>query len=207
MTSVPTVAISASHMSDGKEDASSIGASPLTIIVKGGTRSSAHDKARAQENQATELGRAHQDRQVASQGDRMTKDGFVSSHLTSLRMMDTGSPRLVLFYLNRDKSIRQECVAEVVVMGDGDSLFTMVCPKCLERGESHGASQVMVRNSHRKFHIDPRRLGEIVMLTDPFGQPFQVRICGTVTCEEILRCSNVGCTWAVQVSESKVYEV
>ena len=196
-------------MSDGKEDASSIGASPLTIIVKGGTTSSAYDKERAKQQQVTELGRSHQDRQVAAaaQGDRMTKEGFVSSHLTSLRMMDTGSPRLVLFYLNKDKSIRQECVAEIVVMPDGDSLFTMVCPKCLERGESHGSSQVMVRNSHRKFHIDPRKLGTIVMLNDPFGQPFQVRICGTVTCEEILRCSNVGCTWAVQVSESKVYEV
>lgn len=196
-------------MSDGKEDASSIGASPLQIIVKGGTTSSAYDKERAKQQQLTELGRAHQEKQMqaAAEGDQMTKGGFVSSHLTSLRMMDSGSPRLVLYYLNKDKSIRQECVAELVVMPDGDALFTMVCPKCLERGEPHGSAQVMVRHSHRKFHLDQRKAGTVVMLTDPFGKPFQVRICGTVTCEEILRCANVSCTWAVQVSDSKVYEV
>lgn len=196
-------------MSDEKEGAPTLGASPLQIIVKGGTTSSRHDKAREEQKRVTELGRAHQDKQMAAAavGDRMTKEGFVSSHLTSLRMMDAGSPRLVLFYLNKDKTVRQECVAELVVAADGDSLFTMVCPRCLERGEPHGSAQVMVRHSHRKFHLDTRTAGSIVMLTDPFGKPFQVRICGTVTCEEILRCSNVGCTWQVQISDSKVHEV
>ena len=64
-----------------------------------------------------------------------------------------------------------------------------------------------MRNSHRKFHIDPRKLGTMVMLNDPFGQPFQVGSAAPSRAKRILRCSNVGCTWAVQVSESKVYEV
>jgi len=196
-------------MSDTPKGGSSLGASPLQIIVKGGTTSSAHDTERAKQKAMTELGRAHQDKQqrAADMGSGMTKEGFVSAHLTSLRMMDSGSPRLVLYYLNRDKSIRQECVAELVMTPDGDSLFTLVCPKCLERGESHGSAQVMVRHSHRKFFLDQRKNGTIVMLTDPFGKPFQVRICGTVTCEETLRCSNVGCTWAVKIADSKVEEV
>lgn len=196
-------------MSDSEKSGSSIGASKLTVIVKGGTTSSAYDKERAEQKRITELGRAQQDKQQAAAafGTGMTSKGFTSAHLTSLRMMDSGSPRLVLYYLNRDKSIRQECVAELVMTPDGDSLFTLVCPKCLERGEPHGSAQVMVRHSHRKFHLDQRKLGTVVMLDDPFGKPFQVRICGTVTCEETLRCSNVGCSWAVKIMDSKVEEV
>jgi hypothetical protein len=196
-------------MSDPEKGGSSIGASPLQIIVKGGTTSSAYDKQRAAQKHAAELGREHQDKQqrAADFGSGLTKDGFVSAHLTSLRMMDNGSPRLVFYYLNRDKSVRQECVGEIVMTPEGDELFTLVCPKCLERGESHGSAQVMVRKSHRKFFLDTRKQGTLVQLVDPFGKPFHVRICGTIYCEEILRCTNVGCTWAVKIADSKVEEV
>jgi hypothetical protein len=197
-------------MSDAKKDASSIGASPV-IIVKGGTTSGAYDKQRAQQQQLTELGRAHQDRQMAdaAAGDRMTKDGFVSSHLTSLRMMDSGSPRAVLYYLNRDKSVRQECISEIVLANGDDMTFTMVCPKCLERGEPHGSAQIMVKKSHRKWELDTRRAGEVVPVFDPFhNQMMGIRIVGTINAgDEILRCANLGCTWAVKIADSKVMEV
>jgi hypothetical protein len=197
-------------MSDEK-GASSIGASPLQIIVKGGTTSSAHDKQRAQQQQLTELGRAHQDKQMAAAatGDQMTKDGFVSSHLTSLRMLDSGSPRAVLYYLNRDKSVRQECIAEIILADGADMTFTMVCPKCLERGEPHGSAQVMVKKSHRRWELDTRRAGEVVPVWDPFHEQMMgIRIVGTINAgDEILRCANVGCTWAVKIADSKVMEV
>jgi hypothetical protein len=197
-------------MSDSeKEGKSTMGPSPLQIIVKGGTTSSAHDKERAKQLHAAEVGRAHQDRQMAAaaKGVQMTDKGFVAAHIESLRLMDGGSPRVVFYYLNRDKSVRQECVGEIAMMADGDELFTLVCPKCLERGEPHGSAQVMVKKSHRKWELDTRKAGTIVLLTDPFGKPFQVKLCGTVHCYEPLRCSNVGCTWAVKIYDSRVEEI
>lgn len=198
-------------MSDPEKGGSSIGASPLQIIVKGGTTSSAYDKERAKQQAMTELGRAHQDKQqrAADQGSRMTKDGFVSAHLTSLKMMDGGSPRAVLYYLNRDKTVRQECIAEVVMLPDGDMTFTMVCPKCLERGEPHGSSQMMIKRSHRRWELDERRAGEVIPVYDPFHkQMMGIRICGTINAtDEILRCANFGCTWAVKITDSRVEEV
>jgi hypothetical protein len=197
-----------------KEGASTIGASPLTIIVKGGTTSSALDKTRAQQTARAEAGREHQEKQerAAKFGAGMTPGGFVHSSLTSMRMMDNGSPRVVFFYLNKDKTVRQECVGEIVMLPDGDEVVTLVCPRCLESGEVHGSAQVMIKKSHRKFYLDTRtpaqggKAGTLVQLVDPDRKPFHVRVCGTVFVDDIIRCSNVGCQWAVRISDSKVEE-
>ena len=144
---------------------------------------------------------------AAARGDQMTNDGFVSSRLHSLRLMDSGAPKVVLYYLNRDGTVRQSCVSEFVMLPDGDELFTMVCPKCLERGIPSGDCQLQIRKSHRKWYRDPKKEGTLVLLEDPYGKPFQVRICGTIYSEEILRCSNFNCNWAVRIEDSKVVAV
>jgi hypothetical protein len=195
-------------MSDDKEAPSTLGAGPL-IIVKGGTTPSSYDRAREEERHQTEQGRLHQDKQMRSAaiGDRMTSEGFVSSRLHSLRMLDGGSPRLVLKYMNRDGTVRQYGTSEVVELPDGDALFIMVCPRCLERGEPHGRCQVIVRRSHRKWEIDVKKMGEFVELVDPYGKPMHVRLIGTVSSDEILRCANFNCNWAVRIENSEVREV
>jgi hypothetical protein len=197
-------------MSEPKErSGSSLDGILPEIIVKGGTTSSRYDNERAKAAHAAELGRAHQDKQMqaAQIGDAFTDQGFVHSRLHSLRLMDSGSPQIVLYYLNKDKTVRQSCVGEVVVTPDGDEVFTMVCPRCLERGEPHGSSQMMIKKSHRKWELDTRKQGTVVLLEDPWGKPFQVKICGTIWCEETLRCSNFNCAYAVRVEDSKVEEV
>jgi hypothetical protein len=192
-------------MSDGKSP-SPIGGAPL-IHVRGGTTSSRHDRQQHEARQAAQVGRqqkAKQEQAVAQQG--MTKQGFVSARIHSLRMMDRGHPQLVLYYMNRDKSVKQECVSEVFMADDGDAGFTLVCPKCLERGVAHGLAQMKVMNKHRAFHIDPRRAGEMVNLVDPWGKQFHVRICGTVTCDEVIRCDSCN-MFAVRIENSRVWEV
>jgi hypothetical protein len=192
---------------DGAEK-STLGAGP-TIIVKGGTTSARYDEERDRRRHAGELGRAHQDKQMqaARVGETMTPDGFVSAHLTSLRLMDRGAPMLVLHYMNRDRTIRQSCVAELVMLPDGDEVFVMVCPRCLERGEPADNCQVMVKKSHRSWELDTTKAGTIVFLENPDGRPFQVKICGTVSSDHTLRCSNFNCNWAVRVERSEVWEV
>jgi hypothetical protein len=188
-------------MSEDKGERSTLGGAGPEIIVKGGTVPSSYEKEREEQRKAALLGQEHQDKQMraAAAGDQLTPDGFVSSKLHSLRMMDSGSPRLVLYYLNRDKTVRQECVSELVVTPDGDEVFTMICPRCLERGEPAARAQIMVRKSHRKWELDTREEGKFIMLVDPYGEPFSVRICGTVSCQDTLRCANFNCNWAVRV--------
>lgn len=178
-----------------------------SVLVRGGTTSSRHDRQQYEARQAGERGRAQRDKQEqeARRGPRMTKQGFVSSRLHALRMMDRGHPQLVLYYMNRDKSVKQECVSEVFVADDGDTGFTLVCPRCLARGAAHGLAQMKVMNKHRAFHIDPRRAGELVSLLDPYGKQFHVRICGTVTCDDVIRCDSCG-VWAVRIEGSRVWE-
>ena len=194
-------------MSDDGKAPASIGGVPLGI-VRGGTTSSRHDRAQHEARLAADAGRckaADQER-AAQFGSGRTPDGFVSSRIHSLRMMDRGHPQLVLYYMNRDKTVRQECVSEVFVADDGDSGFTMVCPKCMERGDAMGLCQMKIMSSHRAFHIDQRRNGESVSLVDPYGKPFHVRICGTITCDDEIKCDSCG-NFSVRIEDSKVWEV
>ena len=124
--------------------------------------------------------------------------------------MITGeSPRLVLRYLNRDRSLRQECISEITHIGGSapgelDTMFSLVCPKCLERGLPQGESQLFIRNSHRKFHIDTRKAGPRPVDT-PYGRDV-VLVCGDVSVDDIIRCSNFNCDWAVRIDRSNVME-
>jgi len=192
-------------MSDPKDPPSTLGGLP-EIIIKGGTTPSSYDKQRAEEQRLTELGRAHQDKQMqaAQAGDQMTQDGFVSSRLHSLRLMDSDAPKLVFYYMLRDKTVWQECVGEILVSPEQEEFFVLVCPRCVERGESAARSQMLVRKSHRKWFLDTRKAGTLVRLV-AWGTERWIRICGTVTCEEILRCSNFNCNWAVRIDDSKVW--
>lgn len=195
-------------MSEDQGGRSTLPGSPFEIIVKGGTTSAAYDREVAERRHAAEVGREHQEKQMraAAEGDLLTTEGFTSSRLHSLRMMDSGSPRLILYYMNRDKTVRQECLAEIVIVGDGDELFTLACPKCVERGIPMGDAQCRVLKSHRYFEI--RYTNDLVRMIDPFdGKEFWVRRLGFVSCQDIIRCSNFNCTWAVRIDESRVWEV
>src|SRR5260221_14743891 len=83
------------------------------IIVKGGTTSSRYDRELAERREAAAKGQEHQDRQMAAAGvgDQMTAGGVASARLHSPRLIDKGSPQLVLYYMNRDNTAPQEGAA------------------------------------------------------------------------------------------------
>lgn len=180
-------------------------------LVKGGTTSSAYDRQLAEAKDNAEQRRAHQDRQF-EMGARGIQDGEAAS-LHSMRLKDQGTPSLVLEYMARDKTVRQECIGEftMVPMPDGqgmEPMFTLVCPRCLERGVPSDDAQLMVRNSHRRFDLDERKKNTIKVVTNPVtGEPIPIILAGTITCDDIIRCSNFNCNWAVRIDDSKVWEV
>jgi hypothetical protein len=196
-------------VSDEKKPMAVGGVAP-TVFMKGGSTSAAYDKEMAKKRADAEARRAHQDRQMGLSQQSTTLGGPAEvARLGSHRMITNDSPRLLLRYLNRDKSVRQECISEITHIGgqapgDVDTMFSLVCPKCLERGLPQGEAQLFVRNSHRKFHLDSRKAGPRVVDT-PYGREV-VLVCGDVTVDDIVRCSNFNCDWAVRIDNSNVQE-
>jgi hypothetical protein len=189
-----------------------IGGVPLGI-VKGGTTSFRYDQEMKKKAAEAEARRnAEEERfQAAREGVQGTEEGLVAARLGNYSMVNNTTPRLVLFYMNKDGSIRQECKSEITMLPDPlggplDMMFALVCPKCLERGLPQGECQIMVRNSHRKFWLDTTKAG-VIVLRDPFaGVPDPVIVSGTVTVEDRVKCSNYNCTWSVKIDNSKVWE-
>lgn len=184
-----------------------------TVIVKGGTTSSSYDKEMARRQADAERRRDIQDAQAAlSQQGASSQDGFSMARLGSARMITEQSPRLVLYYMAKDNSVRQECKSEITFYehptkpGEMDMMFAMVCPRCLERGIAQGESQMLIKAVHRAFWIDEKLKGAVIPLRDPWGNLDPVIICGTVTVQDTIRCSNFNCTYAVRINDSKVYE-
>jgi hypothetical protein len=180
------------------------------VFVKGGTTPSTYDNALAAKQADAEERRAHED-WVAHKVEHAHEEGAIA-RIGEQKFLTSESPRLVLYYMNRDGSVRQECLSEITMypvpgslIGEIDMMFTLVCPRCLERGVPQGESQLMVQNRHRKFHRDERKK-TIVQLLTPFGPQIVHQDC-TVTVDDIVRCSNFNCTWQVRIADSKVYEV
>jgi len=182
-----------------------------TVIMKGGTSSSKYDKEVRLREADAKRRRDLEARRFAAVRNSHKSQQPTTARMGSHSLINQSSPRLVLYYLNKDGSVRQECKSEITMIGgptpgEMDTIFALVCPACLARGVPQGEAQIMVRNSHRKFDIDDRKKG-VVVLRDPFtGAPDPVIVCGTVTVHDTIRCSNYNCNWAVKIGDSKVRE-
>lgn len=195
-------------MTDTKKTFNVGGVRGPVVFTKGGTSSGRYDREIAKKKANAEKRRKHQDTQMSIAQRQGGADGSVA-RLGSHRMVSGESPRLVLRYLNRDRSVRQECISEITHVGgdkpgEVDMMFSLVCPKCLERGLPQGESQLFVRKSHRNFDINMTKAGPRRVDT-PQG-PQVVLVCGEVTVNDIIRCSNYNCTWTVRIIDSNVSE-
>lgn len=191
-----------------EEKKTSVAAVAPSIFVKGGTTSAKYDNLMAKKAADADARRAHQDKQEALAKQQAGADGSIA-RLGSRKLISADSPRLVLRYLNRDKTVRQECISEITNIagkeqGTLDTMFSLVCVKCLERGLPQGECQLIVKDSHRKFFIDSKKAGPVVVDT-PYGKQM-ILVCGTVTVQDTIRCSNFNCTWAVKIDDSNVME-
>lgn len=199
-------------------EGASFGGVPLTVIVKGGTTPGSYDKHVAELHADAEARRDHQDKlfrmpqglTVGNEGG----DAFAQAvRLYSMQMSSAQlSPKLVLHYRNRDKTIRQSCVSELIEVpsqtGLGiDRSFTMICPKCIFRGEKAGNSQMHIVSTHRRFYIDTKRAGTFEEVIYDWDEKENVLIAGTVSCDDIIKCSAFNCDYAVRIDESDVFEV
>jgi len=184
-------------------------------IVKGGTTTGRYDASLARQRIDAEKRRAEQDRRVEL-ARRGPLKGDVA-RLGSLRMINQTSPRLVLNYLNRDGTVRQQCKSEITMIpregkpGEWQATFTLVCPKCVARGVPQGEAQMYVRDDHRKFTLDERMKGQAAVLEYHYpGVPAfreTVIIAGKVSVHDIVKCDNYNCDFRCRIENSEVREV
>ena len=179
-----------------------VGGMAPQVIVRGGTMSSRQTNEMKQFEANSDQRRAQQERQqqIAS---AQHGPGSVAS-MRSRRLITQDSPRLVLWYKKHD----QYCLSEITLVakpggGGMETMFTLVCTRCLERGVPQGQAQLQIRESHRSFSVDNTKGGPKRI---EFGGMSQVvQQCGTVTVEDTVRCA--ACGWAVKIIDSKVEEV
>lgn len=174
--------------------------------MKDGTTSSAYDESMMRKEADAKRRRNHQDIQTKMSGQR--HGGNAVARLGSHRFITQDAPRLVLFY----KKYNQECISEITMVPKPNSpememMFTLVCPRCLERKVSQGEAQLMVRNSHRSFWVDDRPANKAPKMVNMFGMMQQVLPAGTVTVKDIVRCTNLGCGWGARITDSIVEEI
>jgi hypothetical protein len=179
-------------------------------LVRGGTTTSSYDKLVASQEQDAKRRRAGQDAMYAVRARRRRLGEMV--RLGSLSFVNQTTPRLVLNYLNADRTVRQQCVSELTLIPAADRpnewvlTFTLVCPRCVARGVPQGQAQMFVRDEHRKFWIDERKKGT-VQVEYAWGWREAIYIAGTVTVQDIIRCDNYNCNYAVHIEDSNVLEV
>jgi hypothetical protein len=180
-----------------------------TILVRGGTTSSSQDRNWAKSRADAEARRAYDDQMIAA---AKAKAGLtagpkgVEVNGMQTRQLSPMSPKLVLYYVKTD----QDCICEISHLPHPsdptklDMFFVFVCPRCIAMGRPQDSSQILVRESHRKFHIDQRKAGP--KRVTAMGVSTVVLVAGEVTVDSILRCDAEGCGWACQIAESRVME-
>lgn len=181
------------------------------VIVKDGTTSTAQDRLNHEQRSDAEARRQADDAQRArADGVKLDDSGFTIHRLGSLNLVDGDSPKLVLHYMNPDGTVRQDCESEITqeLGADGTlvTMFAMVCPKCVARGVAMGHAQMLIRDTHRRFDLDVRKAGPVVV-EYAWGFRKQVVVAGTVTCHDVIKCDAAGCGYRVRIDDSKVWEV
>lgn len=206
------------YMSSAEDGKGAVEAS-TTIIVKGGTTSSRYDREMARRKQSAERRRKAQDDMYRIRAEARERGEM--ARIGTQAFINEASPRLVLHYMNRDGTIRQDCKSEITMVpkisrpSELEATFALVCPRCLARDVPMGEAQMLVREGHRPFTIREERnqakglpgKGDVVMLEYGWGVKEPVMIAGTVSCHDIIRCNNVNCDYAVRIEDSKVWEV
>ena len=182
-----------------------------TVIMRGGTVSLRQETEWAKHRAEADQRRAIDDEQRRTQGARQTAEGFeVSQQLSMGKMVNSLSPKLVLHYMNRDGSVYQDCESEITQIPDETNaskmitMFAMVCPRCVSRGRPQGLSQMLIRDSHRKFYIDDRKKGPQPLM-DAWGMRKQIIVAGTVSCDDIIKCTSEGCDYRCRINNSEVW--
>jgi hypothetical protein len=181
---------------------------PLEMFVKGGTTTSAWDREKQEQYARSDALRAHQDRQYDAIHSAQDKPNIAAGML-SHELLGRGNPKVVIEYVYGDSALNRECLAELCMApkvdnpDESEMVLVLVCPRCLQRTGRQDDSQLVIRESHRKFWLDDTKKGTWLNGVDGSVHP----IAGTITLADRVKCPALGCTWAFRIDDSKLREV
>lgn len=181
------------------------GASPAprlavpTIIVRGGTTSSAFD------TQVAEL-KADQLRRQAEQDQEIQ---LVRKEGARRYEMDLGTPNkapVAVIQVEVGAKREQFIQADVVVSSDASGGLVMqlviICPKCVSRNIPQSQAQLTIDSRNKRWSLDERTAGQVWI--EPGTENAYV-LAGTVDVAETCSCPNVGCGFKFRISNKSEY--
>lgn len=117
-------------------------------------------------------------------------------------------PKVVLHYDDSKLGVRGDMLCELVEDEvSGDRILCLVCLDCISRGIPSDAAQMIVRDSHRAWHLDTKHRGEPGRYIDAAGRAQIYIKAGSIAETDTLRCSAFNCTYAIKISNDQIRRV
>lgn len=204
----PAADVAATPEASGGECAGGLGVPLATYVRGGGTSTTDYDNLMAWEDQDAE---ARRDVAAAERALAQFPVEEGGAKLYTHRFMDAGEaalPRAYVLLRYVDHKLEPiyrngqavECLADIVVpddqVFDGEYVLLLVCPRCYEQRPLQRCI-VTIRQSNRRWHLDERRKGELVMFE---GAPYHSA--GQIMESERCKCST--CGWEFRVDRNLV---
>lgn len=183
---------------------------PMAAFVRGGgTTSSRHDRAVAEQHADAEARRddadAAKERQLAKIP--IEAGGGVMFGGRMLPSADAEAAVILLVYLSPSGDIQYEsgeefqCLADLTVLEDNELCLVLVCPRCKSRDVPQDQCQLRVRQSNRHFEFSPKGAGELIVFKDGFTEK-AYKSAGTIVESERFTCAQ--CGWAARIVNNRV---
>jgi len=193
---------------------------PVDMFVKGGTTSMRHDRMVQQEEAEAERRRDEHDamKRMAQvpvdQGGAMMFNNQLQPNPQGVPME---TPKVELVYLtaggepeyNKGKPLK--CLADILVGMDPahpeELTLVLVCPSC-ETRMPQGQCQIQLRQTNRKWELDTRAAGTLILWEEEVGNRKVVRTyrsAGVVMESERFTCPR--CPWSARIDKNRVRPV
>jgi len=182
----------------------------MSMFVKGGTSTGAHDRYIAAQEADAEERRRVDDAERRISRERGLSAGNPFEIASSYENKFTGHPEIPaahvpLFYMSRTGR-EMESLGQGDIITPDDPAFKnelallLYCPRCKTRLPAAHCI-ITVRQSNRRWELDQRTAGELCV--DPDGEVF--KSAGKVMGEEKFTCPR--CSWHAIVSDNKVWSL
>jgi hypothetical protein len=176
---------------------------PVSVFVKGGTSTSAHDRQVAAIEADAERRRdiAAEERKIAAVPLEQGGGKIYSNQFSSNANVEAGF--VLLKYLTPKGDVRYEngdelqCLADVHMLAADELSLTLVCPTCKSRGVPQGQCQMRLRQKNKNFDLDLSKAGQMFVFD---GKPY--RSAGVVRESERFRCDQ--CGWTARIVDNCV---
>jgi len=208
-TAQPTASTANTEPAPPPEEPTIMGVPMTTFVRGGGTSTMANDKQIHEIEADANRRRAAQDKErqaaaipIEDGGAKLYSHSAGTPQETAKVLLEYVTPGGEPWLVNGEPV---QCLADVEVDTSSSDpsknlMLRIVCPRCRAKDIPSGQCQLLVRQAHRKWFLDTRGQGEMLMFQ---GQPYYSA--GLVMDSEKLTCP--ACQWTCRIDRNKVWPV